>query len=141
MRRTTKPKRLRVPEKSVESAIVTRLQLNGWMVHKIDAQSMVGRAITYVKNGKVSTRRYSDSTAVVGQPDLIAVKPLPWALRDEETWAMALYIETKAPKGGVLSPEQEACHAVLRKAGFVVLVPHSESEFEQQMKELGLELR
>jgi len=143
MRRTTKPNRPRVPEKSVESAIVTRLQLSGWRVHKLDTQSMAGRNIEYNNGGKASTRRYVDPTAVVGQPDLVAVRA--WDGEPKHHGSRleiydVLYCETKAIDGK-LSPAQRACHAVLRKAGFVVLVPHSEAEFEAQMKELGLELR
>lgn len=134
MKKATKPKRPRIPEKSVEHAIITRLQTNGWMVHKLDTQSMAGRAITYEKNGKVSTRRYVDPTAVVGQPDLIAVKSYPRDVYD------CIYIETKA-KDGKVSTEQKACHAVLRKQGYVVLVPRSEQEFVDAMEDLGVTLR
>lgn len=136
MKKAMKPKRLRVPEKSVEHAIITRLQTNGFSVHKLDTQSMAGRTITYEKNGKVSTRRYVDPTAVVGQPDLIAVKP--WASAD--LLYRVLYIETKA-KDGKLSTEQKSCHAVMRKQGYVVLVPRSEQEFVDAMEELGVMLR
>lgn len=125
--------KIRVPEKSIESAIITRLQTNGWRVHKLDTQSMAGRTITYEKGGKVSTRRYVDPTAVVGQPDLIAVKPF-------EGEAAVIYIETKA-KDGKVSKEQFACHAVLSKEGHVVLVPRSETDFVEQMKKLGVTLR
>lgn len=136
-------KRLRELEKSIEHAVITRLQTNGWTVHKLDTQSMKGRAITYEKNGKVSTRRYVDPTAIVGQPDLIAVRA--WA--GEPKWKGTrleiydvIYIEAKTIDG-ILSPAQKACHAVLRKAGYVVLVPRSEQEFVDAMAELGVTLR
>jgi len=134
-----KPKRPRVSEKSIESAIITRLQTNGWRVHKLDTQSMAGRTITYEKGGKVSTRRYVDPTAVVGQPDLIAVRAIG-LYGGEETIYDVIYIETKAAKT-LITKEQIACHAVLRKEGHVVLVPRSEADFEEQMWKLGVTLR
>ncbi len=130
-------KRPRVPEKSIESAIIMRLQLNGWRVHKLDTQSMKGRNITYEKNGKVSMRRYVDPTAVLGQPDLIAVCSYKHYGRN---YVDVIYIETKA-KDGKVSTDQSACHAVLRAEGYIVLVPRSEAEFVEQMKELGVTLR
>lgn len=134
-----KPKRPRIPEKSVESAIITRLQLNGWTVHKLDTQSMAGRTVEYDKGGKVSTRKYVDPTAVEGQPDLIAVRS--WGREPQyRTMGNILYIECKA-MDGKLTKMQEARHGRLRGDGFTVLVPYSESEFVSQMKELGVTLR
>lgn len=112
----------RVSEKSVEHAIRTRAELNGFRTHKIDV--MRGVKVSYRQGG---IRNFSEG--VPGQPDLIIVR---------KDWAC--YCECKAPDGA-LSPEQKIVHDVMRKSGFIVIVAFSETEFVSQMKDLGWHLR
>jgi hypothetical protein len=126
-----KPKRPRVPEKSVESEIRTILELNGWSVHKIDV--MRGVRVVYKHKGKESERRSTEGTA--GQADLIAVRPAPRLA--------VCYIEAKA-KDGKIRTMQPAWQAVKRKDGFVVIVipPGVEDGAEEcwrQMRAAGIE--
>lgn len=124
------------PEKSVEAAIRTMLELRGWRVHKIDV--MRGVTVVYKKKGGgESRRRFSEGTK--GQPDLLAVRP--WSHRPcPNPGHSVLYIECKRPRGGKLSAAQIAAHAVLRKDGFVVIVPTSWPDAVAQAREAEIEL-
>lgn len=50
----------------------------------------------------------------------------------------SLYIETKAERTG-FQPGQKECHAELRRAGAIVLVPRSVSDFAHKMIESGID--
>lgn len=116
----------RISEKSVESAIRTILELNGWRTHKLEV--FAGIDVIYNHGGKSSTRTYSEGD--IGQADLIAVRPAPRLA--------LLYIENKA-KDGKMSPEQKAWRAVREREGFTVVCPRSPEDCWEQMRAAGIE--
>lgn len=100
--------RNRASERSIQSGIVALLKLVG-LPHSVTDASLI-----FDDKGKVSGRAVETD----GWPDVTV--SLPPAGR-------MLGIETKS-KGGTLRPSQIKCHAELRDAGALVIVPRSIEE-------------
>ena len=89
--------------------------------------SITDAARSWTQDGRVASKKVDD-----GWPDLSAVIPFG-PLR-----GIALFIETKSARGGY-QPGQRECHAMLRAAGAVVLVPRSIADFARKMIESGID--
>lgn len=147
MKRTKKPpKTLRkwaegaTLEKDVRAGILAAFHLHGWRAFRIEPI-----------HGTVD---YGDSKGFVsmndkGDPDIIAVRSRLNMLSDigqaykgpyQHLPDDALLVECKRPKGGKLSPEQIAKHAVLLREGITVIVARSWDEVVSEARKVGLEV-
>lgn len=89
--------------------------------------SVTDASRAWSQNGSVAKPKVAQ-----GWPDISGV--IPW----ESLRGIALFIETKAARTR-FQPGQEECHESLRRAGAMVIVPHSVEEFARQMIESGID--
>lgn len=81
---------------------------------------------------QVRWRQMARVGAKAGVPDLVIASPAP-------LWpdARGVALEMKRAKGGTVSPEQEAWHALLRSCGWIVIVGRGADEAIVQLTKLG----
>ena len=94
-----------------------RMRFPGVLVHSIpNGAHLAGDA----KRRAMQMQRLKDEGLVVGIPDTFIPK-----------WAT--YVEMQPSEGGVVSPEQAAIHADLRRCGYVVIVAHGWDEAREAL--------
>jgi hypothetical protein len=98
-------------ENPLRSAVVEYLRLKGYVVAVTDA------ALSVCKECGTLNRASVDE----GWPDVSGVRKV---IVGGQYIGQALFVETKTARGR-LRPSQIACHAALRAAGAVVVVPRS----------------
>jgi|ERR1051326_6425768 hypothetical protein len=89
--------------------------------------SITDASRTWSEKGRVAKPKVDQ-----GWPDLSGT--IPWV----PNRGISLYIETKAARTG-FQPGQRERHAMLRKAGAIVLVPRSLKDFARKMIESGID--